>query len=127
MHQKPKAVRNQYAFLLAAGFVFVVAGIWTLTLPDRLSNITGESIVSDSADGIRIPFGGVLAELKGQWGKLSASLPMAKSEEVPISEPATTTLLEINYPDEELPAMPVSEAKEILIATTSASATTPSF
>ncbi len=36
MRQKPKAVRNAYAFALAAGFAVLLLVVWSLSLPDRV-------------------------------------------------------------------------------------------
>lgn len=71
IRQKPRAVRQQYAFVLAVSFTAVVTLIWSLSLPARFLYVQEE--FSDIAIDIEpisqtatVPFAGVWTQLKKQ-------------------------------------------------------------
>lgn len=70
IRRHPRAVRERYAFFLAAGFVGVVAILWSFSLPGRFSNIlsaTDGEIIESST----VPFSSFWGEMQNQLDSLS--------------------------------------------------------
>jgi hypothetical protein len=65
LRQKPKIVRQQYAFFGALTLTAVVAGVWTLSLPARFAGV-GE--VATATDEAAPPFAHIFGELKDRFG-----------------------------------------------------------
>jgi len=81
IRQKPKHVRDQYAFMFTLVLVAIVAGVWSLSVPGRLLSIADFESGKQKASA---PFSGLWQNLKSQFG------------EVPnlVSEEAVTNLVE---------------------------------
>jgi len=62
---KPRQVRDQYAFGIAFTFTAVLVGIWMLSLPARLDNV---SDVVSGEEANTTPFSGLITQIKNQFG-----------------------------------------------------------
>jgi len=128
LRQKPKHVRDQYAFGGAVIFTAIVMGVWSLSLPARFSTVAqGVSEAQPAA----APFSHMFSQLKEQLGKGFGGDESESSIELAPNAPgepvlglpeltATTTLYDIptSTPTKE-------EGRPILIGTSSASTTAP--
>ncbi|MFN3188475.1 MAG: hypothetical protein ACK42D_02955 [Candidatus Paceibacteria bacterium] len=86
VRQKPKAVRQRYAFVIAATFTAVVAGVWSLSLPSRFMEVQEGVIATSpqmtSQQPASVPFSGVWNEFKQQvLGMASKSTTTTSSQE----------------------------------------------
>jgi len=81
IRQKPKAVRQHYAFIVAVAFTTVVAGVWSLSLPARFSAVPALEGQTASA-----PFSGVWGQLKQQMAGLTGKSTTSVSIEDPITD-----------------------------------------
>lgn len=69
IRRKPKAARQQYAFVTAVTFTAIVAGVWSLSLPARFVAVQeGVAIATPevSSQKASVPFSGVWTEFKQQ-------------------------------------------------------------
>ena len=145
MREKPQHVKGQYAFLSALSFTLVVALIWGLSLPARLSN-TGE-IAKESSDSKERSFSlnsfftsaqtqiaNLVDTVKESTKEPEQTIPaeeIATEEATMLSEPevqkdsysvSTSSgeilIIENSLPD-EMESEPELEPRVVLIATTS--------
>ena len=81
IRQKPKRVRDQYAFGVAASLTLVIAGVWSLSLPSRFGSSNMASLSDASSTPVETaPFAGLIAQFKSQFQGMKAaidSLPAA--------------------------------------------------
>lgn len=67
LRKKPRQVRNQYAFWIALLVTLVIVGVWSLTLPDRFSDIEGRTEspdVVENSNEIRERLGALFSNAK---------------------------------------------------------------
>lgn len=64
IRQKPKPVRDQYAFFFAVLCTFLIAGVWSMSLPSKLQST---SLASVSGASTTAPFGGLWAEFRSKF------------------------------------------------------------
>lgn len=78
IRQKPRAVREHYAFMFAATFVGIVALLWVFTLPSRF-----DSIISVTEEGLPEstvpPFSSLWDQVTGRDGTAEA-VPVVPTE-----------------------------------------------
>jgi hypothetical protein len=140
VRQRPKAVRQRYAFISAVTFTAVVAGVWTLSLPARFTavqdgiNVAPPEAVTQTAN---VPFSGVWAQFKQQisalGGKSIPTILMTEGEAVDSysSEDASSSigqsvLLESGSTITFGSTTPISSTSTILLSTTSPASVTTS-
>lgn len=93
IRQKPKAVRQRYAFVTAVAFTAIVTGIWSLSLPARFTAVQ-EGVITVSPEittqTATAPFSGVWTEFRQQvLGKFGKS-PIAPSAESNLIDTSTS-------------------------------------
>ena len=143
LRQKPKSVRNQYAFGFALSCTLIISGVWTLSLPSRFANIGSVAAVGSASSTIAsAPFAGLFNQMKEQFAgakEVIKSLPTATStaegvstSTAPVSaftpiltdENKAALLASTTVTTELYQATATSPAQQtILIATTSATTT----
>jgi hypothetical protein len=68
VRQKPKQVRNQYAFGFALGCTVLIGGVWSLSLPARFANLGNVAAVGSASSTLSTaPFAGLVDQLKQQF------------------------------------------------------------
>jgi hypothetical protein len=89
--KKSRAVRQRYAFLSAATFTLIVAGLWTLSLPTRFVALTAVSSSTVSEAAAASPFANMWNQIKSQVSDISfPSLKGATSTASSTSDATTT-------------------------------------
>lgn len=90
LRTKPKAVRDQYAFLGAVCCTLMIGGVWSLSIPSRLSTFTTSATSTNVASVASAPLSGFFDQLKSQFKGVRkvVALPMATSTD---SQTATAT------------------------------------
>lgn len=99
LRTKPKHVRDQYALAFACMFTLLIGGVWSTTLPSRLSSAS--SVANVSATTNAAPFSNLVNQLKSQF---SDSLDK-KPEQIASSTSATSTTeeaLDLKLSDENM-------------------------
>jgi hypothetical protein len=93
LRQKPKQTRNQYAFGFAVGFTFLIAGVWSLSLPARFSNLGGMAAVGSASSTVSTtPFSGLVDQLKQQFaGVKDAIQAMPSTTSTPAQMPGSVS------------------------------------
>lgn len=80
IRQKPRAVREQYAFILTTTFIGIVVFLWLFTLPSRFNEI-----LSVTEDGVSTPatppFSSLWDQMAG-FGETPESAPTPDPEEL---------------------------------------------
>ena len=69
VRQKPKAVRQRYALVVAVAFTVVVTGIWSLSLPGRFTAVHDGMMTASpemKSQTASAPFSGVWGQFKQQ-------------------------------------------------------------
>ncbi len=79
IRQKPKAVRDQYAFGVAVTFTALVLAVWTFSLPARFSDSPEELANKAPFTGLFSQISGGVSSIRGQVGAVFSSY---KSESV---------------------------------------------
>lgn len=72
IRQKPKPVRDQYAFIFTLVLVGIVAGVWSLSIPGRLLSIAD---FDDGKQTASAPFSGLWQNIKSQFGEVPNLVP----------------------------------------------------
>jgi len=141
IRRKPKAVRQRYAFVTAATFTLLVAGVWSLSLPARFNAVQQGVIITASPERVSsqaasVPFSGVWSQFKQQLSNLGSQATSTASE---VTEPglmldvpaATTTssedtsvLLESGSTIRFGTSQPSNDSPTILLGTTSTTSST---
>ncbi len=68
LRQKPKPVRNQYAFGFALCSTVIIAGVWSLSLPSRFASLGNTAAVGSATEAASTaPFAGLFNQLKEQF------------------------------------------------------------
>lgn len=129
--KKPKAVRNQYAFLAATSITACIALIWGVSLPSQWSDLATEDSPEDEAIGA---FAGFWNDAKANIGNLTANTLQGLASTTPEEEAvASSTAPEtVNEPGVIIPqlnqatiasatAAAKPPARTVLIATTTSS------
>jgi hypothetical protein len=133
IRQKPKAVRQRYAFVTTVIFTAIVTGVWSLSLPARFTAVqegvttASPEITSQTASA---PFSGVWSQFKqqvlGMVGKDSTAptneslMLMSTSSAEVITEPKDeSVLLESGSTIRFGTQAPASNSPGILLGTTS--------
>jgi len=76
---KPKAQRQRYAFLGAAVITVIIAGGWSLTVPERIATITNSVTVDKpEAQVATVPFAGLWQQFLGATRR-TTSIPVTES------------------------------------------------
>jgi hypothetical protein len=92
LREKPRHVRNLYAFWIALSITLVIVGIWSMTLPARISNIegkqAGEPEVADQSPALSEKLGSIFGRAKDAFSMIGiqASSTDTGSEGVPFRE-----------------------------------------
>ncbi len=122
IRQKPKVVREQYAVFAALVIVGIIVGVWSLSLPSRLSSLLDEEtgVVQQAST----PFSSLWSGMREQFSKRGDVLPA----DVPSVEQIPNMLEEmvraIESGEQELPPpRPVANIVQITTTTTEAFAT----
>lgn len=133
IRQKPKPVRQRYAFVVTVTFTTIVVGVWSLSLPARFVAVqegvmkVKPEITSQTATA---PFSGVWSEFKQQILSLVGKGATTSSEELLILV-STTTVKVPTTPKEESVLLdsgstirfgtqsPIADTPGILLGTTS--------
>ena len=70
LRQKPKPVRNQYAFGFALCSTVIIAGVWSLSLPSRFASLGNTAAVGSATEAASTaPFAGLFNQLKEQFAR----------------------------------------------------------
>lgn len=92
LRKKPRHVRNRYAFWIALLITLVIVGVWSLTLPSRISNIEGTQAevpeAESSASSISKNLNSAFSRMKDAFSLISkqASSTDPASEDVPLRQ-----------------------------------------
>ena len=140
IRQKPKAVRQRYAFVTAATFTAIVTGIWVISLPARFDAVQNGMLTASpeiSTQSAGAPFSGVWGEFKQQildmTGRGSVTNGAVEKEQADVSTPiveesfATTSnsvLLESGSTITFGTSNSASSTKTIMLGTTSTTSST---
>lgn len=124
IRKRPKEVRDQYAFWIAAVFTAVVALPWFFGLPAQLTSSSTE-VVSEPI------FSSFFNEVGGRLGEVTESIEEVRNPELDTlfsSSTATTTEVDMGFiTNDSTPAIasstPTITPRAVRIATTSASTT----
>ncbi len=119
LKRKPKAIRQQYAFVGALLITGVISGVWTLTLPARFSP-TVELADTQAATG---PFAGMWQSFRDRWQTMQDSVAALPIAAVATSTSSSTTDIDmsvVTHPTTTIPkpTTPDPAPVMILIATT---------
>ena len=92
LRSKPKAVRDQYSFLIAVTLTFVIGGFWSLSLPERFHLAIPGSLAVSTSSAPTAPFSNFFSQFKDQFASVKEAVTNApssyrKSE----SSPSSTT------------------------------------
>jgi hypothetical protein len=110
IRQKPKVIRNQYAFGIAVTFTGVIVAVWTFSLPARFSDTPN--------DIAKAPFAGIAGEVASGFGAIKSQVASVMSAKEMFQAPSTeATSTE--------PATGLPEAYELWTDIGEAASTTP--
>ena len=95
LRQKPKQVRNQYAFGFALCSTVIIAGVWSLSLPSRFANLGNTAAVGNASSTVStVPFSGLFNQLKEQFAgakEVLQQLPVGTSTPSTAPDAVSTT------------------------------------
>jgi hypothetical protein len=130
LRTKPKVVRDQYALLGAVCLTLMIGGMWSLSIPARLSTMATNATSTSVASA---PMSGLFTQLKNQFKSARTAVVLPSLSDTPTTTPAvsgaqadsptstirfgTTTIAPANRPD----------AASTTATTSLESATTSSF
>jgi hypothetical protein len=127
LRQKPKPVRDQYALLFAVACTLVIGGVWSLSLPSRLSTT---NLATVSAASTTVPFGGMWAEFRSKFSwAATPTAPVVGTTTEPVTD-APDDALDLELRQENITTVNASSAAAIpppvtiLIGTTSTASST---
>lgn len=129
VRSKPKAVRDQYAFMIAAGFTVLIGGVWLWQLTDRppaevltdepttssFSNIIDEA--GDRLSNVTDVISSQTATSTNQSAEIDSLLNASSTNVIDLAATNATSSASTN------PVSPISQPRTVRIATTSASTT----
>jgi len=122
IRQKPKVVREQYAVFAAFLVVSVIAGVWSLSLPNRLSSLLDEEtgVVQQAST----PFSSLWSGMREQFSERGNVLPadMPSVEQIPNMLEEMVRAIESGQ-QELPPPRPVANIVQITTTTTKPVAT----
>ncbi len=124
LREKPRHVRQRFAFMFALTLTLLVGGVWTLTLPARfLATEAPETQASAVA-----PFASLWGTMKDQFGAMkqqaTAIVASTTASSTSTTTPESKTFDAMTLVSTSTP--PAPRPQPILIGTTSASSSTPS-
>lgn len=95
IRQKPRQARNQYAFGFAICLTLIIGGVWSLSLPSRLSNLGNVAAVGSASSTMSTaPFAGLFNQLKQQFAgakDVIQAIPGATSTPLNSISPVSTS------------------------------------
>jgi hypothetical protein len=92
LRKKPRHVRNRYAFWVAVLITLVIVGVWSLTLPARISHIEGvqaEKLEEENdLSEISRTLGSVFSRAKNAFSMIGnqASSTSSSTQDVPVRQ-----------------------------------------
>lgn len=105
IRQKPKSVRQRYAFVFTVAFTAMVTGIWSLSLPARFASVQEEFsdvAVVPATQSATAPFSGVWDQFKKQLINLTDD-----------NNPTPATSTEMSTTSSTTKSIPANESKSI--------------
>lgn len=99
LRTKPKGVRDQYALAGAICFTLMIGGVWSLSIPARLSTVASSASTTAVASA---PMSGFFAQLKSQFSsvKKAVVVPLATSTMTPSAASSAVAALELKLTPE---------------------------
>lgn len=108
IREKPKEVRERYALLFSVMVIAVIAGIWSLSLPSRFSELaTG----TGSRQEASAPLSGVFANIKNQFPNFRSK--KTENNDAKLDEAGETKSLEELVRQVESGTLPLPPARPV--------------
>jgi hypothetical protein len=124
IRQKPKAVREQYAFWIACSLTSVVALVWVATTWGQFDAAAGsEETAATKPDTLSDFMEGTQSQMSSLQQQVQDILPVVQPEDTDTVD-TEVSATSSNQAAAVIPAPPVTARQEIRIATTSATSAT---
>ena len=119
VRQKPKHIRDQYAFWIAIGCTVLIGVVWLSGLTERV--VTDSQTANDAeSSGV---FSGFVSEITGQFSEVADNISQQSSTTIEIDTSVQSDQIDMQAALDAEPAQESPATRTVRIATTTASTT----